>query len=202
MGQTLNAQTPQIDASAWVAPSAQVYGNVVVAAEASLWPNVVIRCECRDVRIGRMTNVQDFVMIHIGYEHSTHIGEFCSITHHATVHGATVEDHCLVGVGATLMDGARIGAGSIVAGGAFVTEGAEFEPGSIIAGVPAKVIARRDSARANRMNAWLYHYNAEAYRRGDHRVWVGEEFEQWKAAKQAEVATDLDLRPPVSVTKS
>lgn len=183
-----------IDASVWIAPGAQIYGKVAIAEGCSIWPNAVIRCECEHVSIGRMSNVQDFAMIHVGYTSPTRIGAFCSITHHVTVHGATVGDACLIGVNATLMDGAEIGPGSIVAGGAFVTERSVFPPGSIIAGVPAKLIKRQDSAKANRMNAWFYHRNAQAYRRGEHRVWAGSEFEQWSAELWAKVQSDEDLR--------
>lgn len=183
-----------IHPSAWLALTAQVYGNVVIGEDASLWPNCVIRAECNDVRIGRMTNIQDFVMIHVGFDHSSQIGEFCSITHHVTIHGATVEDHCLIGINATLMDGAIIGRGSIVAGGAFVKEGSVFPAGSIIAGVPAKVIKERDCARTNRLNAWIYHRNAEHYRRDNHRAWDGDEYAAWLQQKRSEIEADLDLR--------
>lgn len=179
--------------SVFLAPTAAVHGKVTIGEGSSLWFNSVIRCECCHVRIGRMTNLQDFVMIHVGYDVPTIIGDFCSITHHATVHGATIGDACLIGVGAVVMDGAVIGAGSIVAGGAVVKEGSTFEPGSIIAGIPAKAIKQRDSARENRLNAWLYHRNAQAYRRGDHRAWEGEEFERWKVQKWAEIQRDEDL---------
>lgn len=186
-----------IHPSVFVAASAAVYGKVSIAEGSSVWFNAVVRCECHEVRVGRISNLQDFVMIHIGYQHPTVIGDFCSIAHHATVHGATVGDHCLVGVGAVLMDGAVIGAGSIVAGGAVVTEGSVFEAGSIIAGVPAKVVKRRESARDNRLNAWLYWRNSQAYLRGEHRAWDGPEFERWKAAKWAEIQRDADLRAPL-----
>jgi len=186
------AAGPQIHADAWVAPSAQLSGRITVAAGASLWHNVVARAECQEISIGRMSNIQDFVMIHVGYESPTRVGDFCSITHHTTIHGCTIEDDCLIGINAVIMDDAVIGAGSIVAGGAMVTEGKVFPPHSIIAGVPAKLIGERDSARANRMNAWLYHYNAEATRRGEHRAWEGAEFEAWREAKLAEVEADRD----------
>jgi carbonic anhydrase/acetyltransferase-like protein (isoleucine patch superfamily) len=87
-----------------------------------------------------------------------------------------------------------LGAGSIVAGGAVLTEGSVFEPGSIVAGVPAKAIRRRDSSRENRMNAWLYHRNAAAYARGEHRAWDGSDFDAWKKALLVELATDADLQ--------
>jgi carbonic anhydrase/acetyltransferase-like protein (isoleucine patch superfamily) len=184
----------KIHPSAWIAPSAQLYGKIEIAEDASVWHNVVMRAECCHIEIGRMTNIQDFVMIHVSFDAPTVIGAFCSITHHATVHGCTIEDHCLVGINAVVMDGAVIGRGSIVAGGAMVPEGRVYPPGSIIAGVPAKVISERDSARANRLNAWVYHYNAERSRKGDFRAWTGEEYARWHAAKRAEIERDEDLR--------
>ena len=183
----------RIHESAFLADSARVYGEIEIAEGASLWHHVVMRAECQRIKVGRMTNIQDFVMVHVGYDDPTTIGEFCSVAHHATVHGATGEDHCLVGINAVIMDGAVIGRGSIVAGGAVVSEGKKFAPGSIIAGVPARVIATRDSARENRLNAWLYHRNAEHTRRGDYRAWDGPEFIAWREAKRAEIAADRDL---------
>jgi carbonic anhydrase/acetyltransferase-like protein (isoleucine patch superfamily) len=183
----------KIDESVFLAHGVQVYGKVRIGEGSSLWPNAVIRAECQDVKIGRFTNLQDFVMVHVGYDHPTRIGDYCSITHHATVHGATVGDACLVGINATLMDGAVIGAGSIVAGGAFVTEGSEFPAGSIVAGVPAKLIRERDMSRANRLNAWQYHRNAQAYLRGEHRAWTGAEHDTWLANLRDKIERDEDL---------
>ena len=108
-------------------------------------------------------------------------------------HGCVIEDHCLVGINAVIMEGARIGRGSIVAGGAVVPEGRQFGPGSVIAGVPAKQIATRDSARANRLNAWNYHRNAQFTRRGEYRAWDGDEYREWLLSKRAEVEADRDL---------
>jgi UDP-3-O-[3-hydroxymyristoyl] glucosamine N-acyltransferase len=138
----------RLDETAWVASSAEVYGRVTIGAHASLWPNCVIRAEDHEVRIGRYTNLQDFVMVHIGYANATIIGDHVSVTHHATVHGCVIEDDSLIGINAVVMDGAVVGQGSIVA-------------------------PERDNTEANRENALLYHANAEAYRRGDHRVWDG-----------------------------
>lgn len=182
-----------IDPSVYIAASAELYGRVRIGAESSVWPKVVIRAESNRVEIGRYTNLQDFVMVHIGYEHETTIGDFCSITHHATIHGCTIEDDCLIGINAVVMDGAHIGRGSIVAGGAMIKEGDQFPPGSIIGGVPAKKIAERDSSRANRQNAWQYHWNAQGYKRGDHRAWTGSEFETWIKEIARKIETDEDL---------
>lgn len=182
----------EIDESVFIAPGAQLYGKITIGAESSIWPNVVIRSEAHEVRIGRYTNLQDFVMVHVGYGSSTEIGDFCSITHHSTVHGCRIEDDCLIGINAVVMDGAEIGRGSIVAGGAMIREQARFPAGSIIAGVPAKQIGERDSSRANRMNAWHYHWNAGAYKRGEHRAWTGPDFAAWVADIAARIETDAD----------
>jgi carbonic anhydrase/acetyltransferase-like protein (isoleucine patch superfamily) len=183
---------PSIHATAWVAPSAQLYGHVTLEEGTSVWHNAVLRAECQQIRIGRMTNVQDFVMIHVAYDRPTLVGAFCSITHHVTLHGCTVEDDCLIGINATVMDGAVIGRGSIVAGGAFVKEETVVPPGSIVAGVPARVVRARDAARENRLNAWLYHRNADHYRRGLHDAWEGHEYEAWLAHVRAQVERDAD----------
>jgi len=182
-----------IHRSVYRAAGVVLSGRIHIGEDSSLWHHCVIRAEANEVRIGRMTNLQDFVMVHVGYDDPTVIGDFCSITHHVTVHGATVEDHCLIGVNATLMDGAVIGKGSIVAPGAVVTEGTLIPAGSIVAGIPARVIRQRDCSRENRLNAWQYHRNAEYTRRGDPRAWDGEAYRRWLEHKRDEVAADRDL---------
>jgi carbonic anhydrase/acetyltransferase-like protein (isoleucine patch superfamily) len=184
---------PEIDPSAFVADGVQLYGRIQIADGCSLWPHAVIRAEVNDVRIGRLSNLQDFSMIHIGFDHPTRIGAFCSVTHHATVHGALVEDACLIGINAVVMDGAVIGRGSIVAPGAVVLERTEIPPHSIVAGVPAKVIKQRDSERENRMNAWQYYRNARAYLRGEYRAWEGDAHRAWVDWIRDEIAADRDL---------
>lgn len=187
-----NGRMQDLGNAAFIHPSAQLYGDIRLGDGSSVWPNVVARSEMHHISIGAMTNIQDFVMLHVGYATPTIIGDFCSITHHVTIHGATIEDECLIGIGAVIMDGAHIGRGSIVAGGAFVPEGKVYPPNSIIMGSPAKMKVERESGKANRLNAWLYNRNAEHYARGEHRAWSGEEFEGWMAQKQAEVDTGTD----------
>lgn len=187
------SESPEIDPSVFVAATAQIFGKVEIGLESSIWPNVVIRAEAQHVRIGCYTNIQDFVMIHIGFTNATEIGDFCSITHHATIHGCKIGDDCLVGINAVIMDGAEIGRGSIIAGSTMIREDSVFAPGAVIAGVPAKQIAERDSARANRKNAWVYHRNAQAFARGDYRAWTGEDYESWLEELEKKLSTDSDL---------
>jgi carbonic anhydrase/acetyltransferase-like protein (isoleucine patch superfamily) len=167
----------RIDPTAFVHPTACIYGDVEIAARASVWCNVVIRAEALKVAIGRRSNVQDFCMIHIGAGTPTIVGEDCSITHHVTLHGCTIGDAVLVGIGATIMDGCVVGENSIVAGHAFLKEGTVIPPNSIVMGSPAEVKRTKDSSIPNRVNAYYYARNAQAYAEGDFRVWSRADFQ-------------------------
>jgi carbonic anhydrase/acetyltransferase-like protein (isoleucine patch superfamily) len=161
-----------VSPDAFVHASAQLYGDVRVGARASIWPNAVLRAEMQHIAIGEGANIQDFAMIHIGYATPTIVGPWCSITHHVTAHGCTIGADCLIGINATIMDGAVIGENCIVAGHAFVKEGAVIPANSIVMGAPASVKAQRDNQRANRLNGVLYAMNAAAYAEGEFRVWA------------------------------
>jgi len=159
-----------VDASAYIHETAQIYGKVTIGANSSVWPQVVMRAEMYEIEIGARTNIQDFVMVHVGAHTPTIIGDDCSITHHVTLHGCTVGNQCLIGINATLMDGSVIGQNSIVAGHAIVTENTVFPDNVVIAGAPAKVIAERDCGEANRFNALFYAQNAKNYQAGIYRL--------------------------------
>lgn len=177
-----------VDPEAFVHPTAQIYGKVSVAVGASIWPNVVVRAESQEVVIGRRTNVQDFVMIHVGAGTGTIIGEDCSITHHVTLHGCRIGHRVLVGIGATVMDGCVIGDNSIIAGHAFLKEGTVIPPNSIVMGAPGKAVRERDNGAANAFNAWMYRENAAAYVRGEHRLWSTPQFAAAATAERARLA--------------
>src|SRR5262245_63269708 len=124
---------PTVDPTAFVDQSAQVIGDVHVGAESSIWMNVVVRGDIHAIRIGNRTNVQDLTLVHVVREtHPTVIGNDVTIGHSAVIHGCTIEDRCLIGMGAILLNGCRIGAGSIVAAGALVPEGMIVPPGSMV----------------------------------------------------------------------
>lgn len=159
-----------LDNPAFIHDSALLYGKVYVGPGASIWPRVVTRAEMFEIRIGARTNIQDFVMIHVGFTTPTIVGEDCSITHHATLHGCEIGDRCLIGINATIMDGAKIGNNCIVAGHTIITENSEFPDNSIIAGVPGKVVATRDNGDANLMNARFYSTIAAKYAAGEDRL--------------------------------
>ena len=156
---------------AYIHPSVAIFGKVRTEPGVSIWPNVVMRAESSAIEIGARSNIQDFVMIHVGNRTGTIVGDDCSITHHCTLHGARLGDRVLIGIGSTIMDGCEIGDNCIVAGHTFLKEGTIIPPNSVVMGSPGAVTRQRNSAIANAFNAWIYLENAKAYARGEHRLW-------------------------------
>ena len=131
---------PTVPASCYVDPSAQVIGDVTLGEQASVWMNAVLRGDVNSIRIGARSNVQDCAVLH-GMRHlyPVLVGEMVTIGHNATVHGCVLEDEVLIGIGATILNDARIGAGSIIAAGAVIPEHTIIPPRSLVAGVPGRV---------------------------------------------------------------
>ena len=186
----MRTPAPDLAKAAFVDPSALLFGTVTVGEGASIWPYAVVRAESDAVDIGAYVNLQDHVMVHVGYGSGTRIGAYSSITHRVVLHGCTIGENCLIGIGATIMDRAVIGANSIVAGHTFVREDAVIPPNSIVMGTPGKVVATRNNFVANRLNAWLYHRNALAYARAEHRAWDGPEYHESAAAEKARLEAE------------
>ena len=140
---------PTVPASCYVDFSAQLIGDVVLGEHASIWMNAVVRGDVNSIRIGANSNVQDCAVLHgMRHVYPVHVGEWVTIGHNATVHGCVVEDCCLIGMGSTILNGARIGEGSIIAAGAVIPEHTVIPPNSLVAGVPGKV--RRTLGDADR----------------------------------------------------
>lgn len=137
-----------VDPTAYIAPGAIVLGNVTIGFESSIWFNAVVRGDTEAIRIGSQTNVQDLCVLHADAGFPCLLGDRVTVGHAAIVHGATVEDDCMIGMRAVVMNGAKIGRGSLIAVGAVVTEGTEVPPGSVVMGVPGKI--RREVSEADR----------------------------------------------------
>lgn len=138
---TVRGFTPQFGEAIFLAETAVVIGDVVMGAQCSVWYNAVVRGDVNSIRIGDRVNIQDGAVLHSTYQKcGLTIGNDVSIGHNAIVHGCTVHDKVLIGMGAIVMDQAVIGAGSVIAAGAVVTQNTVVEPGSLMAGVPAKRI--------------------------------------------------------------
>ncbi|WP_431219123.1 gamma carbonic anhydrase family protein [Leifsonia xyli] len=132
-------RTPHVSEGAWVAPTATVVGDVLLGAGASVWYGAVVRADNAPIVIGAESNLQDNVSAHVDPEFPLTVGARVSVGHNAVLHGCTIEDDVLVGMSATVMNGAHVGTGSLIAAGAVVTQGAVIPPRSLVAGVPAKV---------------------------------------------------------------
>lgn len=136
---SLPDRSPTIAEDAFVADGARIIGDVTLSERASVWYNAVLRADSASITVGAGSNVQDNVSVHVDSEHPVVVGENVSIGHNAVVHGCTIGDGSLVGMGAVVLSGAVIGRGCLIAGGAVVLGGTEVPDGSLVAGVPAKV---------------------------------------------------------------
>ena len=158
-----------IDPRAFIHPLAIVIGDVTVAAHVSIWPTAVVRGDTASITIGESSNVQDGTIVHVDAQFPTHIGARVAIGHRAIVHGATIEDDCLIAMGAILLNGVRVGRGSLVGAGAVCTEGMVIPPNSLVLGVPAKVVRATSAEMHQRIAHTVASYVElqERYRRGE-----------------------------------
>ncbi len=166
--------SPQIHASCYVASSAVIIGDVRIGKDCGVFPHAVIRGDQNCITIGDGSNVQDCCVLHADREHALKIGRHVSIGHAAVVHGATIEDDCLIGIHVTVLNGAVIGTGSIIGACALVTENCVVPPGSLVVGIPGKVV-RQDPkfVETIRKNAETYRLIAAGHRAGQHAVYSG-----------------------------
>jgi len=131
---------PTVPESCYVDESAQVIGDVVLGDKASIWMNAVVRGDVHSIRIGAYSNVQDCSVLHgMRNQYSVNVGEWVTVGHNVTLHGCTVEDTCLIGMGSVVLNNVRIGRGSIIAAGTVIPENMVIEPNSLVMGVPGKV---------------------------------------------------------------
>jgi len=147
-----------------VAPTAVVLGDVTLGARASVWYGAVLRGDMAPITVGEATNLQDGTIVHVDEGVPATIGARVGVGHRAILHGCIVEDDCLVGMGAILLNGVLVGSGSVIAAGAVVPEGVVIPSGSLVMGVPARVVRLVDDALRERIRHTWKHYVAEAER--------------------------------------
>ncbi len=153
-----------IHPTAFIAPGAVVLGDVTLGARASVWYGAVLRGDTAGIVVGEAANLQDGTMVHVDEGKPTRIGARVGVGHRAILHGCTVEDDCLIGMGSILLNDVHIGTGSVVAAGAVLPEGTRVPPGSLVVGVPARVTRAVDDALRQRIRQTWEHYVAEAER--------------------------------------
>lgn len=149
---------PQIDPTAYVAKEAVIIGDVRLAAHTSVWPTAVLRADINYIEIGEGSNIQDGCVVHLADNLPVRVGKLVTVGHGAILHACTVEDNCLIGMRATVLDGAIIGEGSIIGAHALVTGGVHIPPGSLVMGTPAKVVRPLRPDEIAGIRTWADHY--------------------------------------------
>ncbi len=157
--------SPQIHPTTFVANTATIIGDVVLAEDASVWFGAVLRGDNDAIRVGPRTNIQDQAIVHVDPDEPCAIGADVTVGHRAIIHAATIEDGCLIGMGAIVLNGAVVGAGSIVGAGAVIRAGEVIPPRSLVVGLPARVVRTLSDEQVaeNLASAARYVANAHAY---------------------------------------
>ena len=168
----LDGIAPQVAATAWVADSAEVMGDVVLGEDSSVWFGVVVRGDNHRITIGRGSNVQDLSVLHTDHGVPLTIGDNVTIGHQVMLHGCTVGDGSLIGIGAVVLNNAKIGKNCLVGAGSLVTEGKEFPDGSMILGSPAKVVKQLSPEQIEGLRQSARHYveNAHRFKKGLRKI--------------------------------
>jgi gamma-carbonic anhydrase len=151
---------PSIHPTAFVAPGADIVGDVTLAEESSVWFQTVLRGDINRIVIGPRSNVQDGAVVHLADDYGVFVGELVTVGHKAILHACTVADEVLIGMGAIVLDGAEIGARSIIGAGALVTSGKKIPPGSLVLGSPAKVVRTLSLEEQAGIKVWAEKYVA------------------------------------------
>jgi carbonic anhydrase/acetyltransferase-like protein (isoleucine patch superfamily) len=152
----------KIHPTAFIAPTAAVMGDVTVGENASLWYHTVVRGDMAPIIIGSDSNIQDGTIVHVDEEVPCTVGQRVAVGHRVILHGCTVADDCLIGMGSVLLNGVTVGAGSVIAAGAVIPEGMQIPPKSLVMGVPGRIIRAVDPALAERVKETWSHYVEEA----------------------------------------
>jgi gamma-carbonic anhydrase len=152
------SKTPDTSRANWVARNATVVGDVTLGPGSSVFYGAVLRGDIARIVVGEGTNLQDNVIVHLADDLDAVIGAFCTVGHGAIVHACTIGDECLIGMGATVLDGAQVGARCIIGAGAVVTPRTVIPPGSMVLGAPAKVVRALSPEEQGRLKGWAEKY--------------------------------------------
>ncbi|HRE06266.1 MAG TPA: gamma carbonic anhydrase family protein [Opitutaceae bacterium] len=154
------SRTPDVQKASWVAANATVVGDVTLGPGSSVFYGAVLRGDIARIVVGEGTNLQDNVIVHLADDLDAVIGAWCTVGHGAIIHACTIEDECLIGMGATVLDGARVGARSLVGAGSVVTPRTVIPPGSMVLGTPAKVVRALSAEEQAGLKVWAEKYVA------------------------------------------
>ncbi|MFO1502124.1 MAG: gamma carbonic anhydrase family protein [Verrucomicrobiota bacterium] len=174
---TFLRKDPHLGVGVYIAEGAVVIGDVTLGDHASVWYNAVLRGDINRIVVGHHSNVQDNAVLHLADDYPCIVGNYVTIGHSAIVHACTVEDECLIGMGATVLDGAVIGAQSIIGANALVTQGTKIPPGSLVMGSPAKVVKALSEEKRHELKYWAEKYVRNAAYCLEHGIQVSAPFQ-------------------------
>ena len=157
-----NADTPQIDISAWIAHDANIIGNVEVCKKASVWFGATLRGDNEKILVGDGSNIQENCVLHTDHGFPLEIGENCTIGHSVILHGCTIAENTLIGMGSTILNGAQIGKGCLIGAGSLITENKIIPDGSLVMGAPGKIIRKLDDEAKLNLIGSAVHYQERA----------------------------------------
>ncbi len=160
----LDGVVPTVSQTCWIAPDANVIGNIVLEDDTSVWFGCTLRGDNEEIRIGAGTNVQENTVMHTDPGYPLEIGAGCTIGHKAMLHGCIIGENSLIGIGAIVLNGAKIGRNCLIGAGALITEGKEIPDGSLVMGAPGRVVRKLDEAAIEGLKRSATHYQANARR--------------------------------------
>ena len=149
---------PKIGSNVWIHPSAQVIGRVTLREHSSIWPGCVLRGDINEIVIGRYSNIQDLSCVHLESYRGCYVGDYCVVGHQVTLHGCTLKNGVLVGMGAVIMNGVVVGDGALIGARSLVTEGMKLKPESLYLGTPARLIRKLTKTEVKNQLQWAEKY--------------------------------------------
>lgn len=155
---TLKKKKPRISKDVYIAESAQVIGKVTIGERSSIWPNAVLRADIEPIRIGKCSSIQDGVLIHVNWDLPAVVGDYVTVGHGAIIHGCKIANNCLIGMGAIILDGARIEKNCLIGAGSLIPEGKIIPEGSLVLGVPGRVVRKLNSKEIKKLKESALEY--------------------------------------------
>lgn len=169
----MTSKTPTVDKTAYIHPTSVIIGDVVIGKECGVFPNAVIRGDQNRITISEGSNVQDCCVIHVDDQHPVFLGRNVSMGHGSMIHGATIEDDCIIGIHSVILNGAVVKKGSIIGANAVVTPGTIIPENSLVIGVPGKVVKQNEEYRAQaQKNAEIYQQLSKKHKQGQFKTYT------------------------------
>jgi len=148
---TLKGKKPKVGKNVYIAQTAQVIGEVTIGNHSSIWPGAVLRADIEPIRIGKCSSIQDGVLVHVNWDLPAIVGDYVTVGHGAIIHGCKIKNNCLIGMGAIILDGAKIEKNCLIGAGSLVPEGKRIPEGSLVLGVPGRVVRKLDAKEIKKL---------------------------------------------------